>query len=143
MLILTEEGLIAARDYLGRTPIVIGRNADGYALSSETSAFPNLGYERVRDLGPGEIVRVTAEGIEVLQAPPSASRSVLSSGSTMDSRHRTISASTPRLRARPAAALLAARMTLRPTGCAVSPTRAWVLPSDTPKVTASPTVAPC
>ncbi len=69
MLILTEEGLIAARDYLGRTPIVIGRNADGYALSSETSAFPNLGYERVRDLGPGEIVRVTAEGIEVLQAP--------------------------------------------------------------------------
>ena len=43
MLVLTEEGIIAARDYLGRTPIVIGRGADGYALSSETSAFPNLG----------------------------------------------------------------------------------------------------
>lgn len=70
MLILTENGIIAARDYLGRTPIVIGRKpGEGYAVSSETSAFPNLGYERVRDLGPGEIVRLTADGIEVLQAP--------------------------------------------------------------------------
>lgn len=72
MLVLTEEGIIAARDYLGRTPIVIGRGADGYALSSETSAFPNLGYERLRDVGPGEIVKVTAEGVEVLQ--PAAPR---------------------------------------------------------------------
>lgn len=69
MLILTEDGIIAARDYLGRTPIVIGRKDDGYAASSETSAFPNLGYHRVRDLGPGEIVRMRADGIEVLQAP--------------------------------------------------------------------------
>lgn len=67
MLVLTEDGIIAARDYLGRTPIVIGRGADGYALSSETSAFPNLGYERFRDVGPGEIVKVTPDGIEVLQ----------------------------------------------------------------------------
>lgn len=72
MLVLTEEGIIAARDYLGRTPIVIGRGADGYALSSETSAFPNLGYERLRDVGPGEIIKVTAEGVEVLQ--PAAPR---------------------------------------------------------------------
>lgn len=70
MLILTEDGIIAARDYLGRTPIVIGKKeGEGYAVSSETSAFPNLGYEIVRDLGPGEIVKLTAEGIEVLQAP--------------------------------------------------------------------------
>lgn len=69
MLILTEDGLIAARDYLGRTPIVIGKGDDGYAVASETASFPNLGYERVRDLGPGEIVRVTADGVEVLQAP--------------------------------------------------------------------------
>lgn len=69
MLILTEEGIIAVRDYLGRTPVVIGRDNDGYAVGSETSAFPNLGYERVRDLGPGEIVRITADGIEQLQAP--------------------------------------------------------------------------
>ncbi len=60
MLVLTEDGIIAARDYLGRTPIVIGRSEHGYAAASETSAFPNLGYERVRDLGPGEIVRITA-----------------------------------------------------------------------------------
>lgn len=61
MLVLTEDGIIAARDYLGRTPIVIGRNEHGYAAASETSAFPNLGYERVRDLGPGEIVKITGQ----------------------------------------------------------------------------------
>ncbi|MDE6573800.1 MAG: amidophosphoribosyltransferase [Muribaculaceae bacterium] len=66
MLILTENGIIAARDYLGRTPIVLGRCEDGFAASSETSAFPNLGYSRVRDLGPGEAVRITAEGVETL-----------------------------------------------------------------------------
>lgn len=70
MLILTEEGIIAARDFMGRTPIVIGRKEGAWAVTSETSAFPNLGYERVRDLGPGEIVKLTAEGgVEVLRAP--------------------------------------------------------------------------
>lgn len=69
MLILTEDGIIAARDYLGRTPIVIGRSADGFAAASETSAFPNLGYKRVRDVGPGEIVKLTADGMETLLAP--------------------------------------------------------------------------
>ena len=72
MLILTEDGIIAARDYLGRTPIVIGKGPDGYAVASESSSFPNLDYETVRDLGPGEIVRLRADGIEVLQ--PAASR---------------------------------------------------------------------
>ncbi len=69
MLLLTPGGIIAARDRLGRTPIALGRGEEGYALSSESSAFPNLGYEHIRDLGPGEIVRVTADGVEQL-APP-------------------------------------------------------------------------
>lgn len=71
MLILTEDGIIAARDILGRTPIVIGKRDDGegYAFTSETTSFPNLGYQTVRDLGPGEIVRITTDGIEVLQEP--------------------------------------------------------------------------
>ena len=69
MLVLTEDGIIAARDFLGRTPIVIGRKEDAYAATSESSAFPNLGYTTVRDVGPGEIVRLTADGIEVMQQP--------------------------------------------------------------------------
>lgn len=69
MLILTENGIIAARDYLGRTPIVIGSKEDGYAVSTETSAFPNLGYKIRRDVGPGEIVRLHADGMEILQGP--------------------------------------------------------------------------
>ena len=80
MLILTEDGIIAARDFLGRTPIVIGRKEvhklspigtddweKAYAVSSETTSFPNLDYKPVRDLGPGEIVRLTADSFEVLQ----------------------------------------------------------------------------
>ncbi len=70
MLVLTENGIIAARDALGRTPIVIGKKGeDGYGVCSESTSFPNLDYEIVRDLGPGEIVRVTTDGIEQLQAP--------------------------------------------------------------------------
>ena len=69
MIILTEDGIIAARDYLGRTPIVIGSNEDGYAVTGESGAFENLGYKIVRDLGPGEIVRLRPDGMEVLQQP--------------------------------------------------------------------------
>ncbi|MDE6278148.1 MAG: amidophosphoribosyltransferase [Muribaculaceae bacterium] len=72
MLVLTEGALIAARDRLGRTPIAIGYNEkeESYAASSETSAFANLGYKHIYDLGPAEIVRITPEnGIEQLQAP--------------------------------------------------------------------------
>ena len=80
MLILTEDGIIAARDFLGRTPIVIGHkdehrlspigtdeHIEAYAVSSETTSFPNLGYKPVRDVGPGEIVKLKADGIEVIQ----------------------------------------------------------------------------
>ena len=69
MLILTEEGLIAARDRLGRTPIIIGRKDDAYAASSESTAFPNLGYEVDRFIGPGEIVRLTPNGVEQMRKP--------------------------------------------------------------------------
>ena len=69
MLIMTEKGLIAARDFLGRTPIVIGKKDGAYAVSSESTSFPNLEYHRVRDLGPGEIVFLTADSMEVLQEP--------------------------------------------------------------------------
>ena len=69
LLILTEDGIIAARDRWGRTPIVIGQKESAYAVTSETASFPNLDYRRVRDVGPGEIVRLTADGIEVMQEP--------------------------------------------------------------------------
>ncbi len=69
MLILTEDGIIAARDFLGRTPIVIGQKEGAYAVSSETTSFPNLDYQVLRDVGPGEIVRLRSNGLEVLQQP--------------------------------------------------------------------------
>ncbi len=69
ILILTENSIIAARDYLGRTPVVIGKNGNGFAVASETSAFPNLDYEIEKYLGPGEIVRITADGYEQLRKP--------------------------------------------------------------------------
>lgn len=69
MLILTENGIIAARDKLGRTPIVIGRKEGAYAATSESSAFPNLDFEIDRYLGPGEIVRITADGVEQMREP--------------------------------------------------------------------------
>ncbi len=69
MLILTEDRLIAARDALGRTPIVLGKKEGAYAATSETSAFHNLDFTEVRDLGPGEIVSLKADSIEVLQQP--------------------------------------------------------------------------
>ena len=69
MLILTADGIIAARDALGRTPIVIGVKDEGYAATSETTALPNLDFKRLRDIGPGEIVKLKADGIEQLQKP--------------------------------------------------------------------------
>ena len=69
MLILTENGIIAARDRLGRTPIVVGRKEEAFAVSSESSSFPNLDYEIDRYVGPGEILHVTADGITQLRAP--------------------------------------------------------------------------
>ena len=74
MLVMTEDGIIAARDYAGRTPIVIGRKPSGYAVTSETTAFPNLDYKVVRDVEPGEIVKLTADGIEQLQGSSGCSQ---------------------------------------------------------------------
>ncbi len=64
LLLLTEKGIYAARDKLGRTPIVIGKKEGAYAAISETCAFPNLGYEIDKYIGPGEIVFMTADGYE-------------------------------------------------------------------------------
>ncbi len=70
LLILTESGtVIAARDKLGRTPILLGKKEDAYAVTSENTAFPNLGFEFIRDLGPGEILEISANGIKQLRAP--------------------------------------------------------------------------
>ena len=69
MLILTEDGIIAARDRLGRTPIIIGHKDGAYAATSESSSFPNLDFEITQYVGPGEIVRLRADGIEQLRAP--------------------------------------------------------------------------
>ena len=69
ILLLTPEGLIAARDYLGRTPVVIGRKEEGCCVSFESFAYVNLGYEDYKELGPGEIVKVTPEGVETLMQP--------------------------------------------------------------------------
>ena len=67
ILIITDEGtLIAARDRLGRTPMIIGKNDDGHCVSFESFAFLKLGYEAVKELGPGEIVEVTADSVTVL-----------------------------------------------------------------------------
>ena len=69
LLILTDNCIYAARDRLGRTPITIGKKEDAYCATLETCALPNLGYEIERYLGPGEIVRITAEGAETLVPP--------------------------------------------------------------------------
>lgn len=67
MLLLTEDGIIAARDSWGRTPIVVGRKEGAMAVTSESTAFPNLGFETQHYVGPGEIIHITADGMEVLR----------------------------------------------------------------------------
>ena len=70
ILILKENGnIIAARDKLGRIPVQIGKNDDGYCASLEEFAFTKLGYEKVCELGPGEIVELTPDGMKQLVAP--------------------------------------------------------------------------
>lgn len=64
LLLLTDKGIYAARDRLGRTPLVIGRREGAVAVSSESSAFANLGFETERFPGPGEVVLITADGWE-------------------------------------------------------------------------------
>ena len=70
VIILTDKGeLIAARDSLGRTPVHIAKSPDARCVSFETFAYEKLGYHEGRDLGPGEIVKLTADKEEVLNAP--------------------------------------------------------------------------
>ena len=69
MLLLTQEGIYAARDRLGRTPIVIGKKEGAFAVASESCAFANLGYKVEKHLGPGETVFLTAEGYEQRNKP--------------------------------------------------------------------------
>jgi amidophosphoribosyltransferase len=69
MLLLTEKGIYAARDRLGRTPVIIGRKDGACAATLETCAFPNLGYRVEKELGPAEIVLMTEEGAEQKRPP--------------------------------------------------------------------------
>ena len=69
MLILTPKGIYAVRDRLGRTPVIIGKGENGYAVTMETCAFCNLGYEVEKELGPGEAVLITKDGYEQ-RVPP-------------------------------------------------------------------------
>lgn len=69
MLVLTDSGIYAARDRLGRTPIVIGKRENAFAASSESSAFSNLGFEVEYYIGPNEIILITPEGFEQVQPP--------------------------------------------------------------------------
>lgn len=68
MLIMTNEGIYAARDRVGRTPLVLGRKKDAVCVTFESSAYINLGYEDYRELGPGEIVMITPDGAETVGA---------------------------------------------------------------------------
>jgi len=69
ILLLTDDGIYASRDRLGRTPVILGQKDGSYAATFETCALPNLDFEYVRDLGPGEIVLLTPDGIEQKALP--------------------------------------------------------------------------
>lgn len=69
MLLMTPKGIYAARDRYGRTPVTVGRKEDAFCISFESFAYLNLGYAPERELGPGEIVIVTPEGVTPLVAP--------------------------------------------------------------------------
>lgn len=69
ILILTPEGLYAARDKLGRTPVIIGKKKDAHCASFESFAYLNLGYEKLKELGPGEVMFLTPDKAERVAAP--------------------------------------------------------------------------
>lgn len=69
LLLMTKDGIYAARDKMGRTPLEIGHKEGSYCLSFESHAYINLGYEDYKELGPGEIVFVTADGVKTLVEP--------------------------------------------------------------------------
>lgn len=69
ILVMTDKGIYAARDKMGRTPVAIGKKEDAHCVSFESFAYLNLGYSEVRELGPGEIVIVTPESVITLVKP--------------------------------------------------------------------------
>lgn len=69
LLLLTADGIYAARDRRGRTPLTIGQKSDGFAVASESCAFPNLDFEHRQEIGPGEIVFMAPDGIEQRRPP--------------------------------------------------------------------------
>jgi amidophosphoribosyltransferase len=69
VLLMTKDGLYAARDKYGRTPLVVGKREDGYCVSFESFAYINLGYTDYKELGPAEIVYITADGVETVSPP--------------------------------------------------------------------------
>ncbi len=74
MIILTKEGMYAARDKYGRTPLILGKSEEGYCVASESFAFINLGYEYQRELGPAEIAFVTADEEKIVGEPQEGMR---------------------------------------------------------------------
>ncbi len=72
LMLLTDKGIYAARDRFGKTPVILGKKEGAFAATFETCAFPNLGFETVHELGPGEIDLITPEGYEQKQAPGKA-----------------------------------------------------------------------
>jgi len=72
LLVLTPSAIYAARDRLGRTPVILGRRSDAFAVTLETCALANLHFQVERDLGPGEIVKITPDGVETLRPPGEA-----------------------------------------------------------------------
>ena len=69
MLLLTRDGIYAARDKVGRTPVVLGRKDSAFCAASENFSFFNLGYEQCRELGPAEIVYMTPDGTQIISPP--------------------------------------------------------------------------
>lgn len=69
LLLMTKDGIYAARDHYGRTPLVIGHKDGAYCVSFESHAYINLGYADYKELGPSEIAYITPEGVETLSSP--------------------------------------------------------------------------
>ena len=69
ILMLFEDCIVAARDKVGRLPVLVGKNLEGCCVSFESFAYHKLGYEDYYELGPGEIVKITPDGVEQLAAP--------------------------------------------------------------------------
>ncbi len=73
LLILTQEGIYAARDFRGHSALVVGESEEGFAVTTETTAFPNLGFSTIAELSPGEIYRINEHGIDKIKGGNSIS----------------------------------------------------------------------